>query len=70
MLRRQFISGLLCAPALVRASSLDALPRGAPLLGGHWDAVQLGVGQFIITFSDPVRPYGVYQMRNGVWRVL
>lgn len=48
MLRRQFISGLLCAPALVRASSLDALPRGVPLRNGHWDTVQLGVGEYAV----------------------
>jgi hypothetical protein len=42
MNRRQFIIGLLCAPALVRASSLDALPREIPLdaFGLHTDFVQ------------------------------
>lgn len=33
MRRRGFLLGLLCAPALVRASSLDAIPRGRALRG-------------------------------------
>ncbi len=53
ILRRQFI-GLLCAPAIVRVTSLDALPRGValdhlPILNGGtgatpypgWDTVYI-----------------------------
>ena len=52
MNRRGFITGLtglLCAPALVRASSLDALPRG----------LRLGGGGYVVLYQDglPVARY-------------
>lgn len=31
MKRRTFLTSLLCAPTIVRASSLDLLPKGIPL---------------------------------------
>lgn len=69
MLRRQFISGLLCAPALVRASSLDALPRGVPLRSGQWDAVRLGVGDYVLFFD--ARPGDLVIVQTGtVFRII
>lgn len=56
MNRRKFITGLLMAPALVRASSLDALPRGVllrpALPNPHVDVIQT------ITFQE---------ISNGRW---
>lgn len=72
MNRRGFISGLtglLCAPALVRASSLDAVPRGVAIYGraGVFElpaGLQSGDLLVFSTILDPI-PGGYYVMRNG-----
>lgn len=52
MQRRNFLTGLLCAPVLIRASSLDALPRGKVISNLHPDYLQ-------IFYAESVRCVGV-----------
>ena len=54
MLRRTFIAGLLTAPALVRASSLDFVPRGVPLSDviNNVEWIPLGADTLTINFHS------------------
>lgn len=70
MNRRQLLTGLtafLAAPALVRAASLDALPRGAPLYpvasSPHVDLLQFWNAH--IAFTDPAGRWAIRRIESA-----
>lgn len=71
MNRRAFITGLLTAPMIVRASSLDALPRGVPLyepamMGVTPKSARFFVLEFCLGESTSMPP----DAKEGDWIVM
>lgn len=73
MNRRQLLTGLtafIAAPALVRAASLDALPRGVPLYPLHPDEWQIATfsvwNAAIQQWSKEVPLYRVSDLRRAL----
>lgn len=56
--RRTFVAGLLAAPAIVRAASMDFIPRGLPLLpqglvwSSDWSITAVEGKCVVLTHSD------------------